>query len=104
MNDQVRIYYFELRVFLIISAIEARTIDCCLRPRFLVGPRNIDKRLQTLKYCEQQWLGRPIQLLSSIYICKNTSFFNSYLKRRGRRGRRGNEGEKRRKMGKNLEP
>ena len=47
MNDQVRIYYFELRVFLIISAIEARTIDCCLRPRFLVGPRNLHERLQT---------------------------------------------------------
>ena len=47
MNDQVRIYYFELRVFLIISAIEARTVDCCFRPRFHVGPRKIYERLQT---------------------------------------------------------
>jgi len=62
------------------------------------------KDFKPLKYCGQQWLGRPIQLLSSIYICKNTSFFNSYLKRRGRRGRRGNEGEKRRKRGKIWSP
>ena len=47
MNGQVQIYYFELRVFLIISAIEAQTVDCCFRPRFLVGLRNLHERLQT---------------------------------------------------------
>jgi len=47
MNDQMHIYHFKVRVFLIISAIETRIIDCCFRPRFHVGPHNLYERLQT---------------------------------------------------------
>ena len=46
-NDQMHIYHFKVRVFLIISAIETRIIDCCFRPRFHVGPHNLYERLQT---------------------------------------------------------
>jgi len=66
---------------------------------------NSMKDLKPPKYCGQQWLGRPIQLLTSIYIRKNSRFFSNYFKiEEGRRRRRGNEGEKRREIeGNNLE-
>ena len=44
--NEVHIYYFKVRVLLIISAIMARTVDCCFRPRFHVGPHNLHERLQ----------------------------------------------------------
>src|SRR6185312_2906582 len=67
-NDQMHINQFTIRVFLIISAIEAWTIHCCFRPRFHVGPGNLYERLQLPPVLRTTMARRLIQLLSSIYL------------------------------------